>query len=1328
MLERTVAGLEPCKLRRILPKAAARATKQRQRLRAGFWQHGALAIELSHGWPAVVSEKQQKKKKAPRSGGSDVQPVESELMASMFRLDFLYPTLHHDSGRRSPANTRRVPKYGNEKRRKYGTSADAPANTADNDAARTEEKTTSSQVEDELESSVDSDAPGTFGGEDSNITEPTSSTLPAEKENPRSGGEDGAPNHEQPHTAVFRTLESRSLGPDPESTSRDDPSDQVTAERTSEANEDGLLDDAQGSTPELPSHGEEPDPKPPSENANAPVVISYEKGIAEPSELDELLSQPGSSRHLDVYDTYKRLDPQHRPRYRPGVVVYLARSRNIVAHHRSLAMFRHISEDLWTNDVLAAGVSIFLRDSKRAVAMNIFQKGAQRAGLSGGLEQLLVDLFRSRFWSGVLKIWKIWYATQIKFGKGEPSAKMLEVISVLKTRLPGLYFSFEQYLAIDRHAELDPHTLKSDNKATNALRHRFAVMALERSSPKRAEVILAFYQSRKLYHNYLETMTMKWAKKEISRDVAVGLIKIYQNYHQQSNFKPSDTVLHGMFEIYYPHRLEGLEALHDDWCRAHGELSEHGFNKYFKLHAKLGNVAATRDLVERYQAKFPTKPKEEGALRLITVYARQGNVDAVRYITGSMSTDKISQLYQKIHSNLLMACVKSGQSDEAVEIFEEMDKFGVLSPADYAQIMHLWSKNGDVDATLQYFDMVQRNRVEITPGMVSALTLAFIGNDRLKDAELVVVQMADRGVTSTDIWNELIKANGIIGNMPRCYGILSVMRQRGLEFLPSTYEAVLAAMVRYGQINAATALLEDAARNNTFPPTAEHYAVVMAGAVRARDYASVPRLARKLEDSRLGPSFSSRVAQLGAAIKLGKSSQRAKILAKELVKTMRVLLGRKEDAVTSQTADSAVASIWGNSETIPSDASAISGLKQKLINVSPTSFTHATNRIGHAVALLVQLRDFFTVEEVISHFLELHPQKQGEPLPEGLMHSLMRAYYQDGQHQRVLATWETYWTQVSQYWVDDETGFAKPNKQFALVHILDLVTRSLRDLGDGEGIGQFVIRTYTAGFKMSSSNWNQVVQSLAELGHVESAMSWCEIILMPYWRGWQRFPDTRNHTPEYHKFARAIKRAHLDHHFMRPHQQAIMILRDKYIELQKLAVWDPVKARQLQGIEADNPRLVRAFEKTPRGFRSNQDRWQIQNTARFEARIDSFVNTLNLDQAKTMMTTLQRLHDADALHGPPERLREVLDGAAAEVTMATEAEADEPVEEERHFEAEMTDPESPLYKKLEEDRAKGDEILVQRMAAYRARTWRRDKYSRWGDQWAGWGDQMNAQP
>lgn len=86
MLERTAASLESCSLQRVLPKSAKRC----RQLHTGFWQHGASAIDLSSANALALPPRPGCPEPTEEELGS--RQLESTLIASVFLLDFLYPS------------------------------------------------------------------------------------------------------------------------------------------------------------------------------------------------------------------------------------------------------------------------------------------------------------------------------------------------------------------------------------------------------------------------------------------------------------------------------------------------------------------------------------------------------------------------------------------------------------------------------------------------------------------------------------------------------------------------------------------------------------------------------------------------------------------------------------------------------------------------------------------------------------------------------------------------------------------------------------------------------------------------------------------------------------------------------------------------------------------------------------------------------------------------------------------------------------------------------------------------------------------------------------
>ena len=84
MLERTAGCLESSSLRRLLP-GSKKPLKSRRALHSGFWNHGAIELELSPLWTALIQGPD-----AVDQGCQGEQPKTSTGQAGML-LDFLYP-------------------------------------------------------------------------------------------------------------------------------------------------------------------------------------------------------------------------------------------------------------------------------------------------------------------------------------------------------------------------------------------------------------------------------------------------------------------------------------------------------------------------------------------------------------------------------------------------------------------------------------------------------------------------------------------------------------------------------------------------------------------------------------------------------------------------------------------------------------------------------------------------------------------------------------------------------------------------------------------------------------------------------------------------------------------------------------------------------------------------------------------------------------------------------------------------------------------------------------------------------------------------------------
>ena len=240
-------------------------------------------------------------------------------------------------------------------------------------------------------------------------------------------------------------------------------------------------------------------------------------------------------------------------------------------------------------------------------------------------------------------------------------------------------------------------------------------------------------------------------------------------------------------------------------------------------------------------------------------------------------------------------------------------------------------------------------------------------------------------------------------------------------------------------------------------------------------------------------------------------------------------------------------------------------------------------------------------------------------------------------------------------------------------------------------------------------------------------------------------PGHKVNTPERNRFERAIKRAQLDHHFMRPHQETILALRDQYRKIRADAMWSYDKAKLAVALEEENPRLFQAFAVAPLGFEGKAANRVSVGGMALEQHLNRFIETLSATEAKEMNKALSKLlHNRrdpiaiedveDLVKGFASTGQSLSTDARSKVMKALAQQTDisgtSPLPKRR--ETQPTDPlelrklEAKANEMLEVDRAKGDRIIQKRMSNWMARTWKRGKLTRWDDQWAGWGDKTNA--
>lgn len=916
--------------------------------------------------------------------------------------------------------------------------------------------------------------------------------------------------------------------------------------------------------------------------------------------LQDLLSRPDEERHHDVWDLYCRLDDDQRQALRRQVIIYLARSRSIVEIGRALSLFRQIPVDSWDDELQSAGVLALLRSGDTALAVDRFKTGLEQNGLTGGIEHLISHSVENRQWQTLLKIWLDYYTSDTT-DTGNQLRHLQTIPNMWKP-----YFSFERYIETESSGPVRAINLHSKTRlGLSTLRRHLAEAALRQPCPpKQAAVILDIWAEKQLYEGYLMQMMDRWSKGQESKASLVALPDIYKTYRAMPGAKPPVPLLRGLFELYFPANVAGLEEVYRDWHSAWGDLDQWGFEKFLKFYAGAGDIQAVKDLWARYVARYPDVLDLPRAFRsTMNVYAQTGDVAAAEKEFRLM-TDKYEVTPDIDTWNTLLKCyVRADDFPRVLQCFEEIDAALLPNSFTYAHVMAMASKKGDLETTLEFFNRSQKDRVPVSKEMTMALVTAYCRNDRLTDAERICFELAERKATSTGVWNQLLYYNGAQGKLDKCYELLQAMKTHDVEWDSQTYEFLLQALVRVDQIQPAFQLLQKAHEDKLFPVGPEHFAVVMAGAVRTGELALVETIMAQMRQADQPMSFKGQVALVEAAIRQNPSAKRTRQLGREIVKHLRAML-----PVQGAKGSRGVAGLpWANTPR---------GLVE---------LRRQTQGIGRAIMLLVELRDFTTAEELVNVYAEVFPKCKGEAaFPPEITSALMLGYLKDGRLAQVHKMWKQTWNSTLARSQRPHGGIY-PAHEYDLARPLNVVAKAFREEDDGRGLLSCVEQVTGAGFKLTRSNWNLVVRYLAETGHWERAMDWCEEMLMPRWRGWTASAGSLQER-------RDLKNTRV----LQASKAAVLSLQREWLKLRKLAAWSGHVSHKLKQIELRHPMLHYAFITTD--YEHLPAAWTRPRTGKSLTRaIKDMLRPVSYDELKAMQRTLQR--QLRALEGRKQQRR-----------------------------------------------------------------------------------------
>ncbi|WYZ46403.1 hypothetical protein EsH8_IX_000628 [Colletotrichum jinshuiense] len=908
---------------------------------------------------------------------------------------------------------------------------------------------------------------------------------------------------------------------------------------------DTVQEDLDATEEDLDTAGEEDDVTGSRDTHSGP---SFAGAGSRPELMRELMAATDTEYFGSIWQLYSQLEPGLQAEFRPEVIEYLYRSANVIDARRVIILFSQVDDSQWTPEVLTSAVTAHLRLGQESEALKLYYKGLDEKSMVGGLDELLHYAFKKADWGTVKHVWSAYHTLFISH---RIMVGQLERLAAVPD-LGKLAIEF----ANEVKGEEDENAQKMD-----VLVKKVARRALQQPcKPQEALPLLKIVDQVKWYNIYL--------CEALARGQRECLPEIYRVYRSFPNIRPYWEVLHGMFDVFYPDDVVGLEQVYEDYHTSYGQLDQWGFRKFLKFYASRGDIKSLERLWGHYVKSYKHRKvlqEPETYNHVLNAYANVGDFRGARRIFDDMK--RKFGVTPSIHSwnILLKSCLPSTSYDRARLVFEEL--CGAIHPdsISFATIMSMAASKGDLEYTLDLYQQAKSMQVQPDVPILHAVVRAYCQNGGFKEALATCIEAQVKKVPGEQakLWDTLLRHHAERRAFDDVCRAVTIMAQHNVEWTSETHEVLLQALVLCRQTHKAFSLLRLAHRDKTFTLTPEHFTSVIDGTLRNRELGTATRMRKLFSETGLPVSIDIRFTQLDAMIRRQLFAHRKKI---------------PEDAGVREQVMSYIRALADDVKTDAQQAPDPGNDMQKSLRRAD-SLHQLRRTLSKAIELFIRYRDFDSVREIQRLHSSIGPKDIAKDIDVSIIwvHSLMKGNIQEKKYDAAKANWELIWQKT--------LGLARPASykgshailpryRYALSKPVWSMTKMLLEQQDPKGIKTLVDQVLGAGFLLDMTEMNHMCQVLAQMGYWSDACELCEKYLMPNWTGWR---NIRMKTKLKWNLPLEERRMGKAPRFLRPTSYTLAVLAKDYRDLRRMAPWSSAAAKRAAALKIRCPRVVYAF-------------------------------------------------------------------------------------------------------------------------------------------------------
>ncbi|KAI9780398.1 MAG: hypothetical protein M1816_002856 [Peltula sp. TS41687] len=786
------------------------------------------------------------------------------------------------------------------------------------------------------------------------------------------------------------------------------------------------------------------------------------------------------------------------------ILEYLSSSTRVIDAERVENVFQELSYAERVPQAYRAMIAALIALGKLDVAINIHTEARERQfQTSYGTNLLFANAIDRKEWRLAFRTWHT-YWTKIHRDRIMP-ALWDDVI-----KLPRLQQRAVS-LAVFLKEKVDPASGKVlTSRQEQFLKFTSGVVrtaVFNTKNPKeerRMKLLINELTSMKPDKKYYERAIMHFFQVKMTR-LALWIYEFYRNLPLYQS--PQRTMLDAAFFAYSEdHNLKGIQLVLDDWTKHYGTPNAHTYREAMRYFARRGDAAVVSTLFEKFRELIPRIRTTAEFGLLLQAYARQGElrktIDGFNEITSKYGLKPDRSCW----NTLLYAHSKAEDMDGAQKCLDHMRRFGLsLDSYTIGTLINMCGRRGDVEGVMEFLDLAKEEGVAMTAEIYDGIILAYINNGNVDHAEDLAedaVSMNLKG-SYTRMWNYVLHARAFQRRLDRTTEVFRRMKElkaRGVPVDPDhlTYATLIQAFVLLNYPVAANEILEEIMiPEGDIQVTTFHYALVMAGYLRAGMPKSVYRIFRRMLFRGLKPTMSTHITLVKAGMMADKQIQRKDGKSDD-----------EDDGNTVVNAEAVLDQVLADTDI--SDMMGPDPIMWK--GRQPINTAYPAAYFDFLISVYGRQKAFDKIESLYKSYLRFAKDSGREEVigpPLRMVNALMMASSQRGDFDEVERCWRLATTEAAKQarkWNLSDTaknGWVAPAYRYQLAFPLTQYIMALDEQGRTQDIKDTVNQMLWDGYKLDKTNWNVYIQLLARHGQYQDAFGHCEFELMPGWKGWR---------------------------------------------------------------------------------------------------------------------------------------------------------------------------------------------------------------------------------